>query len=546
MPKKSQVKKPLELDGVPIEIHCDKNNILPSDAIIANNLTLKMGGKTLLDKSDLKITFNNKYGLLGANGSGKSTLLKCIQDRLIPSDKNIKIIEVEQTFISSEKSIYQTLLETNKELFKLKKIYDELENKELEENEVELYYQTCERLDELNFDSNDSLIRKILNGLGFSEEQIMKSTDSFSGGWQRRIALAKVLYLDSDIILLDEPTNHLDLEAVLWLSNFLPTINKTLIIVSHSLEFLNRVCNNTIFIHQNKIKQFRGNYDDGKKQLKLEKDKIKKDYESLERKLKEMSRKNKTKKEKEEYKKSLNLPPRVSEYKVKYPNYQSLEIKGNLVEIENMKFSYNEKKLLENINLKIPMGKRYTIVGKNGSGKSTLLKLISQELKPNNGEININPIVRLGYYHQHFDTLLPEDETPVSYLLNYMSDEMNIAGEFTRSIRKMLGQIKLEGKAHLQEIKTLSGGQKARVAWLAMILKKPHLIILDEPTNHMDLEGIEGMIKSLKNYNGTIISVTHDPTLITKLNSELLVVENNTLNVWKGDYEDYFEYILEI
>lgn len=531
------------IDGLNISISIEETSSLPFDSIIGNNINIQIGNKKILENADIKITPNNRYGLLGPNGSGKSTLLKSIYHKLIPSHKDLKIIQVEQTFLSSEKSVYQTVLEQNKELFELKLKVDELENKDMNDEELEEYNSLLDKLDDMDFSKNDSEIKKILHGLGFDNNQIELSTNSFSGGWQRRIALAKVLYLKSDLILLDEPTNHLDLEAVIWLSNYLSDYPKILIIVSHSSDFLDTVCNNTIFLINNKIRQYKGNYYRAKKLLLKDEEKLNKEYINLEKKLKEMSKKHKTKKEKEEYKKSLNLREKMTKYEVLYPKYQSLELSGNLIKMENMSFSYTDKPLLENINFTLPMGKRYTLVGKNGAGKSTFLKILNKELKPDN-ELLYHSVLRIGIYNQHFDTLLPNDETPVSYLLPLMTDSMSLCNDHTMSVRQYLGMIKLEGKAHYQNIGTLSGGQKARVAWLAMILKRPHLILLDEPTNHMDLEGIDGMIKSLELFNGSLIIITHDPTLITKLNTQLLVLEDNKIKEWKGDYEDYYEKII--
>ena len=532
------------IDG--LDIMCDvcEAKDLPKDCIIANDINIQIGGKKIVEGGEIKITQNNRYGLLGPNGSGKSTLLKCLYHRLIPSNEYIKIIQVEQTFITSNKSVYQTLLETNKELLELKNMLDDYESRELDEDEMEKYMEISDKLDELNFHKNDSEIRKILHGLGFTPEQMEEPTESFSGGWQRRIALAKVLYLQADIILLDEPTNHLDLEAVIWLSNYLSESDKIMVVVSHSSDFLDIVCNQTLFLINNKIKQYKGNYSRAKYFLMRDEETLEKKYKELDRKLKEMSKKHKSKKEKEDYVKQLNLPCRMPRYDVLYPKYECMGIKGNLVTMENVSFSYTDDKLLEDINLELQMGRRYTLVGKNGAGKSTLIKILNGELKCN-GDITYNGALRVGVYNQHFDTILPEDETPVSYLLPLMSDNMSLGGEHMKSIRQYLGMIKLEGKAHLQKMGTLSGGQKARVAWLAMILQQPHLILLDEPTNHMDLEGIEGMIESLKEFNGCLVTVTHDPTLITKLETELLVLENNTIESWKGDYDDYMDRILD-
>lgn len=534
------------IDGLDIMCSVDENRQLPNNYIIANKINIQIGNKIILQNAELKLTKGNKYGLIGANGSGKSTIINCIYHNLIPSHKDINIIQVEQTFTPSNKSVYDTLLETNKELYELKLKINYYESKEddMDDKEIKDYTNLIEKMTELNFSSNDSEIRKILHGFGFSIKEMESPTSSFSGGWQRRISLAKVLYLNSDIILLDEPTNHLDLEAVIWLSNYLSNLNKILVIISHSTDFLEKVCNETIFLCNKELRQYHGNYSKAKKILIKDEETLNKKYKDLEKKLLEMSKKHKTKKEKQEFIKIQNLPEKILRYNVIYPKYKSNELKGNLIKLENIKFSYTNKILLENINLELKMGDRYTLVGRNGSGKSTLLKILNNDLQVDENII-YHPSIRIGIYNQHFDTILPSEETPLSYLLPLMTNDMTLQGDHTSSIRKYLGMIKLDGKAHLQKIGTLSGGQKSRVAWLSMILKRPHLILLDEPTNHMDLEGIEGMIETLKLFNGCLIIVTHDPTLITQLETELLVLKNNTVSFWEKSYDDYYDKVLK-
>ena len=529
-----------EIDG--IECYYDKMSEIPVDNVIVKNLTLINHGKTLIEKSYMNLLKGNRYGLVGPNGCGKTTLLKCLLKNVIPVDKKLNIVEVEQTFETSKENVYNTVLKMNSELYNVMSQSKELEIKEeMTDEELEKYNELSEKLEELDVNSNDSKIRKVLKGLGFSDEDMLKPTNAFSGGWQRRIALAKVLYLNPDVLLLDEPTNHLDLESVIWLGDFLSDYKGIMLVISHSADFVDIVCNRTLFILDRKLKDVKGNYTDGKRLLQKEREKLDKDYEKLEKKIK--ATKNLTKKLKKEIIEKANLPERVKRYVVKYPKYESLEIKGDLLKMENVSFSYDEKMIIKNMDFTIKMGERYTLVGRNGVGKTTFLKLILGKERPKDGYVIKHSALRIGYYHQHFDKMLPEDETAIDYLLKFMSDDFDFKGrEFgpTRSIREYMGRLKLDGKAQTQKMGTLSGGQKAKIAWLAMIFMKPHLILLDEPTNHLDIPAIESMMESLDEYNGSLLLVSHDPTLVRGLETELLVMENGKF-LRKMDYEEYVE-----
>lgn len=509
------------------------------DNIVINNLSLHVSKKTLLKNTSLKLTNESRYGLIGHNGSGKSSLIKAISHKLLPIHPELKITSIDQTFIASDDSVFLTVLKMNQDLYQLKITIDKTyENPNSSEDLNELENQWLD----LDGDNQEMIIHKILSGLGFNHNMIDMPTNSFSGGWQRRIELAKMLYLKPDILLLDEPTNHLDLEGVLWLMNYLDDYPKIILVTSHSVDFLNSVCNQTIFLENLELRQYKGNYYSAKYLRDKDEDKLKKEHEKLKKKLDEMSKKSKTKKEKTEVIKKTNLPPIVPRYLIKFPNYKASEIKSTLVSLNNVSFSYDkENNIFENINLEINQSCRYTLVGRNGAGKSTLLKLISKKLEPSDGYIISHGGLRIGYYHQHFDTLLPHDETAVSYLEKLLPLEMDFQKNPVRSIRQLLGQIKLDGSSHNKKIEFLSGGEKARVSWLAMIFQQPHLILLDEPTNHLDLDTVEAMIENLKEFNGGIITVTHDPSLITELNSELIIVKDNQIEFFKGNLDDYYQ-----
>jgi ATP-binding cassette subfamily F protein 1 len=510
-------------------------NTKPSvDNIIVEKLSLFVNKKQLLKETTLKLLPKSRYGLIGHNGSGKSSLLKIIP--FLPISKNLKITQIQQTFIPSDETVFITVMKMNPQVYQLKTQLEELYT--LEEDNEKLT-ELEEKWDEINGEKQEMIIKKILFGLGFTEITSNQPTNSFSGGWQRRIELAKMLYLQPDILLLDEPTNHLDLEGVLWLINYLQDYPKILLTTSHSVEFLNQVCNQTIFLENLELRQYKGNYYQAKDLRDLDEKKLKQDHEKLKKKIEEMKNKSKTNQEKEEEIKKANLKALVPRYLVKFPKYQSSEIKSTLIKFEEVNFGYNEDNLIfENLTLEIKQSSRITLVGRNGIGKSTLLKLMKEELVPKTGSIISHSGLRIGYYHQHFDTMLPETETPVSYLEKLLPANLDFRKNPILSIRQYLGELKLDSTSHIKEIGTLSGGEKARVSWLAMIFQQPHLILLDEPTNHLDLETVEAMIESLMKFNGGIVMVTHDPTLITQLESEIFLVENKNITKFEGDLED--------
>lgn len=507
--------------------------------IIVRDLKVSVMDKILLEGSELKLSNGNRYGLIGPNGSGKSTLLKIISERLIPINKGIRITQIDQMFIPSDESVYNTLLKTNKELYEIKELM-----RLYYEEEYELDIEELEnRWEELEGEKQDKIITKILLGLGFSDDEILKSSNSFSGGWQRRIELGKMLYLEPDILLLDEPTNHLDLEGVLWLMDYLEGYDKIILMTSHSKDFLNGVCNQTIFLENNRLRYYKGYYERAL-YYKLKDDKILEDkHNKLKKRIESMKKKSATNKEKERVIEESNLERLPKRYEVRFPEYKSSEVKSSLVCLEGVSFGYDESIILENINLEITQNTRLTLVGRNGAGKSTLLKLIGGYLRCENRSSYGG--LKIGYYDQHFDMNLPYEESAVSYLCGLIPDDFDYKGNKELSVRSFLGSIKLCGSSHLKRIECLSGGEKARVAWLAMIFEKPHLILLDEPTNHLDMETIEGMIKSLECYNGGLITITHDPTLISSLDSKLLIVRDKGVSIFDGDLDDYRESLVK-
>jgi ATP-binding cassette subfamily F protein 1 len=518
------------------------------NTLTIKNFNLSVNNIKLFEEATLTITYGQRYCLIGKNGYGKTSLLK--QFKYLCNDDKIRILYVEQELILDERTPIQYILDSNIKL----KYYQErvsILQKQFEENDdynEEQYNelteaQTC--LDSFNPEKEQSIVNKILFGLGFTIDMLEKPSNLFSGGWQMRLSLARSLYLEPDLLLLDEPTNHLDLEAIIWLSDYLQSWKKIAVIISHNIGFINSVCTHILNIENKKIISYKGNYNKFKSAHTNKLIEIKKEYEKYEKKLKEQKKKGISGTKLEEFIKKNQVIRPEKNYDIKIEFLETRKYSTNVIKIENLSFSYNtEKIILDNITTGLSMDSRITLVGLNGCGKSTLIKLIKGELQPSSGEINILNGIKIGYYNQHFDQQLPFDKTPVEFLLDYVPNNENMLKQ--EIVRSYLGKIKLEATAHNKKISELSGGQKARVAFVKLIFEKPQILLLDEPTNHLDIETVETLIESLETFKGGILLITHEPNMIEKLSNQIWMLDNKTHKIKNIEsYDKYCDIILD-
>ena len=529
--------------------------IYTSDSISINNFSLSVSGKSLFQDSSLIISPGNIYGLIGKNGCGKSSLLKQLSLTNLFADNKIRVLYVEQELDISDKNPVDIIFSSNSKLAYIteqieiiEKEIKNLQDKEepiyeddlLLENLMNKYQEFQNQIIGFNKEAEISKIKSILHGLGFTHDSMEQSSSIFSGGWRMRISLARALYIEPDLLLLDEPTNHLDLEAIIWLSNYMESWKGVAIIVSHNIGFLNETCSQIMNIENLKLVTYRGNYTMFKKSLEQKHKNQIKLYDAYEKKLKEFKKNNSSKNGVEEFIKKNLVPKPEKQYYVKINFQPTNSFKSHVIKLEDLCFSYSDKEILKNVEIGIDMNTRATLVGLNGSGKSTLMKLISGEIKPSSGTVWIQNNLRIGYYNQHFEEQLPMDKTPIEYLIDRIPDNLK-DGNREITVRSYLGNVKLEGNAHNKKINELSGGQKARVALVKLIFQQPHVLLLDEPTNHLDIETVEALINGLKNFNGGILLITHEPELINSLESELWIMDKNTKQVSKylNSYENY-------
>jgi len=526
-----------------------------SDSISINNFSLSVSGKSLFQDSPLIVSPGNIYGLIGKNGCGKSSLLKQLSLTNLFADNKIRVLYVEQELDISDKNPVDIIFSSNSKLAYITEQIDMIEKeiKYLQDKEEPIYeddlllenlmnkYQEFQnQIIGFNKEAEISKIKSILYGLGFTHESMEQSSSIFSGGWRMRISLARALYIEPDLLLLDEPTNHLDLEAIIWLSNYMESWKGVAIIVSHNIGFLNETCSQIMNIENLKLVTYRGNYTMFKKSLEQKQKNQIKIYEAYEKKLKEFKKNNSSKSAVDEFIKKNQVLKPEKQYYVKINFQPTNSFKSHVIKLEDLCFSYSDKEILKNVEIGIDMNTRATLVGLNGSGKSTLMKLISGEIKPSSGTVWIQNNLRIGYYNQHFEEQLPMDKTPIEYLIDRIPDNLK-DGNREITVRSYLGNVKLEGNAHNKKINELSGGQKARVALVKLIFQQPHVLLLDEPTNHLDIETVEALINGLKDFNGGILLITHEPELINSLESELWIMDKNTKQVCKylNSYENY-------
>lgn len=466
--------------------------------ISIENLSISINGKNLLESTNLVLAKGIKYGLVGRNGIGKSTLLKQMADGTIPIDPEIRTFYVGQEFEgSTDRSIFQIVSDANKT-----------------END----------------DPQDHIVKKLLWGLGFKNSEFDEPLIKFSGGYRTRVHLACGLYMNPDLLLLDEPTNHLDLDSVIWLRDYLSKWKKSLMIVSHDVNFLDQICGTIMHMDSKKLNYYSGNYTAF---LKVREQKLihnAKMWKKMENQIKQMRTQNANKKEIDELiLRNKDFTPQKS-YKVNINFCNNYNLNDPLINMTNMTFGYNGINLFENVNLCINNGDKIAIVGKNGIGKSTLLKLLAT-VTPN---VYHHPKLRIGYYHQHLTETFPLEQTCVEYLYS-------IKKLPTQEIRKILGSTGLEGTIHNHEIQKLSGGQKSRLAFASIMIQNPNVLLLDEPTNHLDLETITSLIKAINNFNGAVVFVTHNLECLEKINQKIMRLNGRLVSM---EFQAYCDIVL--
>uniref|UniRef100_A0A0K0ETJ0 ABC transporter domain-containing protein n=1 Tax=Strongyloides stercoralis TaxID=6248 RepID=A0A0K0ETJ0_STRER len=537
-----------------------------SKDIKVTNFDITAAGKLLFNKAELIIAHGRRYGLVGPNGQGKTTLLKHIATRKLNIPSSIDILYCEQEIkVDKTSAIYAVLNSDTTRLQLLEKekeLIQKLEDGDVNAGE-ELQTITNE-LRNIGADAAEPKARRILAGLGFSREMQEKACEDFSGGWRMRISLARALFLEPTLLLLDEPTNHLDLNAVIWLDNYLQTWKNTLLIVSHDQGFLDSVCTDIIHLQDQKLYYYKGNYSKFKEMHEQKMKEHLKAYEQQQKTLTALKKGGKSKKQAtEEIKNKMthktnkekkgkhgisamgnedDAPPpellqRIKEYQVKFNFPDPTPLPPPVLGLHSVNFQYGDNVLFKNVDFGVDMSSRIAIVGPNGVGKSTLLKLLYGKIQPTQGEQRKHRQLRIGWFDQHANESLNGEQSPVEFLVTKFGLDYQDA-------RKTLGTTGLAAHAHTVKIKDLSGGQKSRVALADLALGNPDILILDEPTNNLDIESIHALANAINNFSGGVVMVTHDERLIRETECTLWIVEDKNIYEIDGDFDTYKEEIL--
>lgn len=402
------------------------------------------------------------------------------------------------------------------------------------------------KLSEMESDKAESRAASILAGLGFSTERQQYPTRTFSGGWRMRLALARALFCEPDLLLLDEPSNMLDVPSITFLSNYLQGYPSTVLVVSHDRAFLNEIATDIIHQHSQRLDYYRGaNFDtfyatkeERKKSAKREYEKQMAERAHLQAFIDKFRYNAAKSSEAQSRIKKLERMPVLeapeSEYSVhfKFPDVEKMS--PPIVQMTDVKFGYTKDKiLLRNVDLDVQMDSRIGIVGPNGAGKTTVLKLLIGTLSPLAGLMSQNPRLKIGFFAQHHVDSLDLTTSAVSFM------SKNYPGMKDEDYRRQLGAFGITGTLGLQKMGLLSGGQKSRVAFACLALTNPHILVLDEPSNHLDIEAMDALSDALRNFGGGVVIVSHDVTMLQNVCTSLWVCDNGTVEQFDGDINAY-------
>ncbi|KAI5949635.1 GCN20 [Candida margitis] len=546
-----------------------------SKDIKIDNFDLYVGdGQRILSEASLTLAYGRRYGLVGQNGIGKSTLLRALSRRELNVPKHITILHVEQEIRGDDTPALQSVLDADVwrksllqeeskinerivEIENLRKEFDEesLEVKKLdnERDDLETHLtEISEKLNEMESDKAESKAAGILYGLGFTKETQNVPTKQFSGGWRMRLSLARALFCQPDLLLLDEPSNMLDVPSITFLANYLQTYKSTVLVVSHDRAFLNEVATDIIHQHSERLDYYRGANFDSFYATREERIKNqRREYESqmaYRQHLQEFIDKfrynaAKSQEAQSRIKKLEKLPvlePPEDDKVVTFKFAEPDSISPPILQMQDVSFGYDPNKMLfKNVNLDVQMDSRVAFCGGNGTGKTTLLKLIMEQITPVEGYINKNGRLRIGYFAQHHVDAMDLSLSAVSWM------SQTFPGKTDEEYRRHLGSFGITGPLGLQKMQLLSGGQKSRVAFAALCLNQPHILILDEPSNHLDTQGLDALAEAMRNFKGGILMVSHDVAIIDKVCNEIWVAENDTISKFPGNIHDYKKHILK-
>ncbi|HEX9979347.1 MAG TPA: ABC-F family ATP-binding cassette domain-containing protein [Flavobacterium sp.] len=532
--------------------------------ITVNDISVQFGGTTLFSDVSFAINENDKIALMGKNGAGKSTLLKIIAGANKPSTGNISapkeavIAYLPQHLLTKDDAtVFEETSKAFSEIFSMRDEIDKL-NEQLTirtDYESDDYMKLIERVSELSekFYSIEEInyeaeVEKVLKGLGFEREDFTRPTSEFSGGWRMRIELAKILLKKPDLILLDEPTNHMDIESIQWLEDFLINSAKAVMVISHDRAFVDNITNRTIEVTMGRIYDYKAKYSH---YLELRKDRRahqQKAYDEQQKMIAETTEF--IERFKGTYSKTLQVQSRVkmlekldlvevdeidnSALRLKFP--PSPRSGQYPVVVSELVKKYGDHVVFQDANLVIERGEKVAFVGKNGEGKSTMVKALMKEIQPDSGKVEIGHNVQIGYFAQNQASLLDENMTVFETI------DTIAVGDIRSKIKDLLGAFMFGGDDTTKKVKVLSGGEKTRLAMIKLLLEPVNVLILDEPTNHLDMKTKDIIKDALKDFDGTLILVSHDRDFLDGLAEKVFEFGNKRVKEHFEDIRGFLEH----
>jgi len=514
-------------------------------------ITVRLGGRTIIDDAGAKLPPRGRIGLIGRNGAGKSTLVRVIAGMLEPDAGSVSMPRgarlgyIAQEAPGGDATPFETVLAADTERAELMAIA------EAEDNHEDLHRlgEIHERLIAIDAHTAPSRASRILAGLGFDEEAQHRPLESFSGGWRMRVALAALLFSQPDLLLLDEPSNHLDLEAVLWLEDFLKSYPATILLVSHERDFLNNVVDHILHLSGGKLTLYPGGYDAferqrAERQAQIASARVKQQAERdrLQDYIARNSARASTAKQAQSRQKALSKLQPIAEMiddpslSFNFPNPD--ELRPPLITLDLASVGYGDKTILSRLNLRIDPDERMALLGRNGNGKTTLARLLAAQLTPMDGAMNASGKMRVGYFTQYQVEELDREETPLQHMAALMK------GATPAAVRGQLGRFGFSGDKATTQVGRLSGGERARLALALITRDAPHMLILDEPTNHLDVDAREALIQALNAYTGAVVIVSHDRHMLEMTADRLVLVDKGTGQDFDGSIEDYIAFVL--
>ncbi len=517
--------------------------------LTVSQLSKSFGGRVLFEDASLQINTGDRVGLIGPNGAGKSTLFSLILGTNGPDSGSVALQRgaslgflAQESAPSGDDTILELATAISEDMKEIRRAL-----REHHDDETAEHHEAVARFAELGGYSLEAKAKRILSGLAFRETDFERPARTMSGGWIMRAHLARLLVMEPDILMLDEPTNHLDLESLGWFQNYLSNYPGAILTISHDRAFLNAICDTMVEISRQRLQRYVGTYEDYLAQKQSREEQYAAAYKNQQREIAHLedfinrfrAKASKASQAQERIKRLDKMerlaPPENAEATVKFRFPQPARGGQRVIALSHVRQAYGSHVVYEDLNVEIERGQRTVLVGPNGAGKSTLLKILADIVPIQGGERAPGHNLSIGYFAQHRTEALDIRATVLDEALR------NISGVSEQAARTVLGSFLFRGDDVFKRVSVLSGGEKSRLALVKLLLHPPNLILLDEPTTHLDMPSIDALIGALQQYEGTLLFVSHDVHFIRSIASTVLHIHAGRLTPYAGNYDYYLD-----